>query len=85
MLEKIKNIVENEIIKNIKYGNVYFKVRKSNETDEIEILYKINSRYDSLEKRNEIFDEINILICKNFNRSELDNILIIYDYFDEID
>lgn len=78
------------LIKNNNFlTNVKFKVKESEEDiGSIEILYIIN-KDDDAEIRKEIYDIISNIVYndfenKGFTENEIDNILISYDYFNEI-
>lgn len=78
------------LIKNNNFlTNVKFKVKESEEDiGSIEILYIIN-KDDDAEIRKEIYDIISNIVYndfenKGFTENEINNILISYDYFNEI-
>lgn len=79
-----KNFKDKETLKNVK-----FKVKKSEEyIGSIEILYIIN-KDDTAINRRKIYNIISNKIYndfeqKGFTENEINNILISYDYFDEI-
>lgn len=87
---KVEEFVDNYLKIYKELTNVKFKVKESEEDiGSIEILYIIN-KDDDAEIRKEIYDIISNIVYndfenKGFTENEINNILISYDYFNEIE